>query len=314
MEQYGENPTFDQMLLALGATSSDPEGGSGVTFQTLKESIRAQGGIINPVIVQPASSGRYRVIEGNTRVAIYRSFRDDHVPGSWDAIPALIYKNLPAEEVDAIRLQCHIVGTREWDPYSKAKYIDHLLNIENLPLARIVDLCGGRKRQLTELVDAYHEMEKYYRPIVESDDSDDMYFDSTRFSAFVELQKPNIKTAIVEAGHTLSDFSTWVAKGNIDPLNTVRSLPRILKNPQAKSKFITVNAREALKILDVPASPALVNVQLDQLLTSLIERIDLLPYVDVVALCNDPGSARAQLLFQAKDTLSEICNRIGGEL
>src|ERR1700689_55384 len=96
VEQYGNNPTFDQMLLALGAGSSDPEGGGTVTFQSLKESIRAQGGIPTPIIVKPLADGRFRVIEGNTRVAIFRSFREDKIPGQWDRIPALVYDELDA--------------------------------------------------------------------------------------------------------------------------------------------------------------------------------------------------------------------------
>ena len=309
VEQYGGMPTFDQMLLALGAGSSDPEGGGTVTFQSLKESIRAHGGITNPIIVQPIAAGRYKVIEGNTRVAIFRTFREDAVPGKWDRISSLIYDDLDQAAVEAIRLQCHIVGPRQWDPYSKAKYLNQLLNVENLPLTRIVDLCGGRKREITEYVDAYHDMEKFYRPILESDSD----FDPQRFSAFIELQKANVKAAIFEANCTLTDFARWVANRNIDPLNTVRALPRILRHPQARSKFLAVNAREALKLLDVPESPELTNVQIDQLLRALVERLDVLPYTDVKDLKKDPGSARAQLLFQARDALNELCNDISSD-
>jgi hypothetical protein len=59
IEQYGDNPSFDHMLLALGAHSSDPESGSTVTFQSLKESIRAEGGVINPIIVERQPNGRW---------------------------------------------------------------------------------------------------------------------------------------------------------------------------------------------------------------------------------------------------------------
>jgi hypothetical protein len=309
IEQYGDNPTFDQMLLALGAGSSDPEGGGTVTFQSLKESIRAHGGITTPIIVQPIANGRFRVIEGNSRVAIFRSFLDGSVPGSWDRIPALIYDDLSPRAVEAIRLQCHIVGARQWDPYSKAKYLNHLLNVENMPLTQVVDLCGGRKREITQYVEAYHDMEKFYRPILESDSD----FDPQKFSAFVELQQASVKAAIFEANFTISDFANWVSNRNIDPLNTVRALPRILRHPQAKVKFLAVNAREALKILDVPSSPALTSVPFDQLLLALMERLDKFPYPEVKALQKDPGGNMAQLLLQTKDSLVELCNDIAPE-
>jgi hypothetical protein len=187
--------------------------------------------------------------------------------------------------------------------------LDHLLNVENLPLTRVVDLCGGRKREITEYVNAYHDMEKYYRPVLESDSD----FEPQRFSAFIELQKADVKNAIAQAGFSMRDFAKWVADRNIDPLNTVRALPRILRNTQARNKFLQFNAREALKLLDVPASPELSNVPLDQILLALMERLDVLPYPDVKALKKDPGGTRAQLLLQARDALVELCTDISSE-
>ncbi len=78
--EYHEGPfNFETMLLALGAGTGDIESGSTTTFQSLKQSIRAKGGIINPIIVRKLPNGKYQVIEGNTRVVIYRSFRDDGI-------------------------------------------------------------------------------------------------------------------------------------------------------------------------------------------------------------------------------------------
>lgn len=306
LEQYGGSPNFDQMLLALGAGSSDLESGSTVTFQSLKESIRAQGGVINPIIVERKPDSRYRVVEGNTRVAIFRSFLADKIKGSWESIPAIVHEQLPDHQADAIRLQCHIVGPRPWDPYSKAKYLDDLLNHKNLPLGTVVDLCGGRRKEIVEYVDAYRDMEKLYRPILESDGD----FDATRFSAFVELQKPNIKEAVLEAKFSLTNFAEWVRDRKIDPLNTVRALPRILRNQQARAKFLAVGAREAIKLLEVPPAPGLANVPLDQLLRVVIEKLDTMVWRDFDALKSDPGSERAQLLVEAHEGLADICQRI----
>ncbi len=306
LEQYGETATFDHMLLALGAHSSDPESGSTVTFQSLKESIRAQGGVINPIIVERRPGNRYRVVEGNTRVAIFMSFKAENIKGSWDTIPAIIHDTLPGYQADAIRLQCHIVGPRPWDPYSKAKYLDHLLNVDNVPLSTIVELCGGRRKELAEYIDAYRDMEKFYRPVLSSDGD----FDPTRFSAFVELQKSNIKQALLDADFTATNFAEWVRDRKIDPLNTVRALPRILKNPQAKAKFLTVGAREAVKLLEVPPMPGLTNVSLEQLLRVVIEKLDTMGWRELDAIKGDLGGDRAQLLTEAHEVLSDVCVKI----
>lgn len=309
VEHHGGPIEFDTMLLALGAGGGDGESGSTVTFQSLKQSIRAQGGIINPIIVLKLPSGKFQVIEGNTRVAIYRSFRTDGISGNWNTIPAIVHDTLASLEVDAIRLQCHIVGPRPWDAYSKAKYLEHLLNTENIPITQIVELCGGRKKEISEYIEAYRDMEKYYRPTLESDDA----FDPTRFSAFVELQKPGIKESIAEAGFNVTSFAEWVRDRKIDPLNTVRAVPRILKHPQAKSRFLAVGAREALKMLDVPAPTGLGNVPLEQLLRAVIDRLNVIPYPDVKAMKHDPGGQKAQLLLEANEILGGICKDISGD-
>jgi hypothetical protein len=293
------------MLLALGAGTSDPESGSTVTFQSLRDSIRTQGGIINPIIVEKQGNDKFLVVEGNTRVAIYQKFLNDKVRGKWDAIPAIVHDNLEQGQVDAIRLQCHIVGPRPWDPYSKAKYLDHLLNEEGMPLSRLVDLCGGRKKEITDYVDAYKDMETHYRPVLESDAD----FDPNRFSAFVELQKANVKAAILESGYSLKDFAEWVRDLKIDPLNTVRLLPRILKHPQAKAKFLAVGARAAQKLLEGPVPAALNNVPLDQLLRAVIEKVHVLPFAQLQAMRADPNGEPTQLAIEAHDTLAELCKQ-----
>jgi hypothetical protein len=77
-------------------------------------------------------------------------------------------------------------------------------------------------------------MEQYYRPLI-GDDGD---FDTTRFSGFVELQKPGIKQAITVAGFDFSDFATWIHEGKLFPLQKVRVLPRILRNDKARDIFL----------------------------------------------------------------------------
>lgn len=310
IENYGPNPTAAQLYLALNAGSGDLESGNSTTFSSLKQSILTHGGLINPIIVNKLPSGKLLVIEGNTRVAIYRSFKEEGATGNWDKIPAIVHDNLQPRAVDAIRLQAHLVGPRPWDPYSKAKYLQSLRDIDLLPLGEIIDYCGGKRKEITDYIEAYLDMEKHYRAVI----PDDSAFDTTRFSAFVELQKPNIKSAILAAGFGLEDFARWVHERLIDPLNTVRALPRILANNTAKNKFLTDGAREALKLLDVPAtSVSLDALSTDQLLRVLIERINQISYFEVKALRANPSGPSAQVFFEAQDVISDLCKDINSD-
>jgi hypothetical protein len=124
LEMYGQDPTPDQIFLALGAGNEDEAGSStSTTFEKLKQSIITNGGIIQPVILNRRKDGALVCVEGNTRVALYKHFQKTGVKGTWTYIPALVHDEIDEASVHAIRLQIHLVGTRPWDPYSKAKYL-----------------------------------------------------------------------------------------------------------------------------------------------------------------------------------------------
>jgi hypothetical protein len=73
--------------------------------------------LINPIIVTPRPDGSYIVIEGNTRVAIYRELAEEGASGDWATIPAVVRSELQEKGEHAIRLQAHLVGPRPWRPY-----------------------------------------------------------------------------------------------------------------------------------------------------------------------------------------------------
>ncbi len=306
VEMYGDKPNPSQLYLALGAGSQDPESGSTTTFTSLKQSIQTNKGIIQPIIVNRHEDGRLVVIEGNTRVAIYREFKENKIPGNWNSILAIVHNKLDSRGINAIRLQAHLVGPRPWDAYSKAKYLHSLRDQQDLPIGEIVDFCGGRRREVVEYIDAYIDMEKFYRPII----SEDGAFDYTRFSAFAELQKSGIKEAISVAGYTLNDFARWVDERLIDPLNTVRALPQILTNPEAREVFLKEGAKEARKILDVPVPISIEGQTLEQLLKAVINSINQIGWREVESLKADPTSHTAQTIFEAKEVVDDLCNSI----
>jgi len=305
---YGDSPSAEQIHLALGVGASDTDASS-TTFTSLRESIRTNKGIINPIIVNRRPDGKMVVVEGNTRVAIFRGFKEDNVPGPWDQIPALVHDDLEQLGIDAIRLQAHLVGPRPWDPYSKAKYLHHLRNHENVPFNQLVDLCGGKRKELQDYIEAYADMEKYYRRVIPEDGA----FDATRFSAFVELQKPAIKQAILNSGHDLEDFARWVDQRLIDPLNTVRLLPRLLENPQARSVFLQDGAKEAAKLLDAPPSASAQALSLEELARALAQRVNQLSWRELERLRENPSLPLSQAFFEAEEALNEVCRKVRDE-
>ncbi len=163
--------TSDLMALLLGTTSE--------ACASLRESIAANYGIIHPIVVNRQEDGTYVVIEGNTRLQIYKDFRKQNKPGNWNTIRAIVYDDIGDDEMHKIRLQAHLVGPREWDPYSKAKYLNYLSNEEHMPMSALISYCGGNSKasEIRNMIAAYSDMEHYYRPLCD----DDTQFDIRKF-------------------------------------------------------------------------------------------------------------------------------------
>lgn len=310
VEMYGNNVPAEQIALALGAGGSQ-DGEGGPSFSNLKQSIETYGGIIHPIIINRELGGKLVVIEGNTRVQLYKELKDSGREGSWEKIPAMVYDGMSEEEIDAIRLQAHLVGTRQWDPYSKAKYLDYLHNRAHLTFGQIVDFCGGDRREVENYIQAYQDMEKYYRPQLGSDQD----FDHTRFSAFVELQSSRITEALLSSKFTKKDFAKWVHERKFSPLNTVRKLPRILENRKSLTVFLSEGAEEAIKILEAPSvSVDLSSASLEQLAREICKRISRIEYSEIQRLRNEPRIEEKEIICDAKDALAELCKDINPNL
>lgn len=280
----------EQIALALGSGVED----SGQTnYTSLFNSIRTNKGIIHPILVNHQADGKYVVIEGNTRVQIYKEFKENNVDGDWNTIPSIIYEKLSPEEIHAIRLQSHLVGPREWDPYSKAKYLYYLCYVENQPMNQIVDFCGGKKSEVMKLINAYQDMEKYYRPLLESDDE----FDQREFSKFFELQNSSRKEALF-AKFTMNDFAKWVINGNVDTAVNVRLLPQILKNEEATKVLLKSNIKEAYEkiITDKPEYKDLKSVSMEQLCIELLNRMNSITHKDFVDIKTENNEVKSYLV------------------
>lgn len=300
-EQYNE-PTAEGIALALSGGISD----SSTSFDSLQESIRVNGGIINPIIVNH-KGGEYIVIEGNTRVQIYLDFKKNKVAGNWDKIRAIVYEDLDDEEIHSIRLQAHMVGPRDWDAYSKAKYLNYLMNEALLPMSQIISFCGGKAQEIKKLVSAYQDIEEYYKPMAAELDYDFEYKD---FSKFVELQNQRIINSLTKHKFTKKDFTKWVINKNIDVALKVRDLPSVLDNKEAQAEFLRTNLTNAVKKLGVPSNSnidlsSIDYIDLARILDNKLMKIE---YFEAKKLISDEGVDKRNVLNSLKNTISMIIN------
>ena len=245
LEKYGDKITSERIHFALRSATEESSGAS--SYSRLRDSIRANGGVTIPITV--ITRGQDIIcIDGNTRLAIYKEFLNEGAIGNWSKIKAIVLENVDQSQIEAIRVSAHLVGAREWPAYEKARYLHYLRNQEFMDYDQMIALCGGNRKDIERQIDAYHDMNTYYRDVV-----DDAAFHIDRYSGFVELQKPGIKEAIYEAGLDLEDFGKWIRDGNIYRLADVRQLPKVLLDDESRNTFLEGGPRSielAIKLYD----------------------------------------------------------------
>ena len=315
LEKYGDK--LDEQRIRFALQTATEGSASASSYRSLKDSVRAARGISVPIVVWP-NNGRFVCVDGNTRLTIYHELHEEGAPGEWVAINCLVLNNPTQRDIETIRVTAHLVGAREWPAYEKARYLHYLRNVEFMDYDEMIARCGGNKTTITQQIDAYHDMNEFYRD-VNSDDA----FKVDRFSGFVELQKAGVKDAIFTAGLDLHDFGQWIRDGQIYRLADVRKLPRVLADDEAKDTFVNGGIRsiedavavaEANRkkrdVLPSPADTTVANASIATLAEALLQRIKSLPREDFIAL-RDRQYEAAQ---QDVDTLSDLAEHLQGLL
>lgn len=317
LEKHGDDVNAEKINFAL-RTSDDGDKSGTPSFERLKESIRANKGILSPIVVTK-SDGEYVCIDGNTRLAIYRDFRENGMGGSWDKIPCIIQSDDDKYIKDRIRLQAHLVGPREWPAYEKARYLADLRNNEYMSWDDLVAMGGGSAKTIRNAINAYHDMEKHYRDRLESDGD----FDMSRFSGFVEFHKnPKIEQAIYEANFGKDDFADWIAVGNkgdrkIEKLADVRKLPHVLRDKHAKSIFLKgkkdsiTDASDALRPSSSLSQESIEDASIHDLVKQLSHKLSKMPYREYKSLLDETNSDSMALRDDLRDLgieISELLN------
>ena len=286
LEKYGDNLDADRIHFALSSATEGSKGTS--SYESLRDSIHTSNGILFPIIVVAAEDG-YVCIDGNTRLAIYKQFLREKTSGNWHRIKAVIINDHSQKEIETIRVTAHLVGAREWPAYEKARYLHYLRNTQLMDFAEMINLCGGNKLDINRQIDAFHDMNEFYRDRV-----DDTAFQIDRFSGFVELQRPKVKDAIFSADLTLEDFGDWIRDGKIYRLADVRQLPAVLGDPEAKDIFLNGGVNSIAQAIDkiksrlTPSSSLKLNdASIFQLANALTEKINNFPFARLLDLKNE---------------------------
>ena len=110
------------------------------------------------------------------------SFMRRAPPATGPPSPASSSTDPDQQDIETIRVTAHLVGAGDWPAYEKARYLHYLRNVEFMDYDELIARCGGNKARITRQIDAFHDMNEFYRD-VNTDDA----FKVDRFSGFEEL-------------------------------------------------------------------------------------------------------------------------------
>lgn len=127
-----------------------------------------------PLFVIPAKGGKYTVLEGNRRLAavnilLHDNLRDklriDGMPTlspadkkRLESLPVSVYQT--REELWAFLSFRHINSAKQWDAYSKAKYIAHVHEEYGIPLLDIAKRIGDRHATVLRMYRGYRVLQQ----------------------------------------------------------------------------------------------------------------------------------------------------------
>ena len=303
--------TSENIAMALNG-GRDPS--SNGKYAALKESIKKNGGIFTPIIVNHiTSSDRYIVIEGNTRLKFYQEFYEKENDEIWYKIMAIVYDDMSDDEIHAIRLQAHMVGARDWDAFSKAKYLDYLYNTEKKSMEYLKVFCGGQESYIRTLISGYKDMAEFYvNPLEEQGEQPDPQV----FSYFVEAQKSGCKDSLSVHGYDMSDFTKWVIIEKIERAEHVRKIAKILGEEDARIAFLKGTTGDAIKKLDSREvdQKKLEKTDLYKIIHEITIRLRNIKHTEVVNLKNNPKyNDRKNELIDLNYELQAVLKDIGAD-
>jgi len=314
LEKYGNKLNNERIRFALQTATEGSASTS--SYRSLKDSIRAAGSISVPVVVAPKDN-HFVCIDGNTRLTVYNELQEEGAPGDWASIDCLVLKDPEDQDIETIRVTAHLVGAREWPAYEKARYLHHLRNVKFMDYDELIARCGGNRNSINQQIDAYHDMNEYYRDVSGGD-----AFKVDRFSGFVELQKKDIKESIYKADFDLHDFGCWIRDGQIFRLADVRKLPRVLADEEALDVFVNGGIRSIEQAIDIaeanrkkdgPTSQAakmVAKADMATLAEALLQKIKTMPRQEYLAL----RDREYETADQESDTLGDLADHLNGLL
>lgn len=291
--------SFDQKMIEF-ALRAQP------SFSELTESIRHNKGALVPIWVYPKDD-QYVVIEGNTRLLIYKMLKEEEDTTDYDTINCFILpQEIKEEDRDFIRLTSHLNGHTDWDKYEQAKYLFTLYNEHKYP---IKDLAKKTKLSPEEIRQDIESFEIMSTQFYQKYGQDKAYIH--RFSYFKEFVKDKkLRNLMEDLKLDAKDFCEWVGERKIEKAMDVRKLRQVLETDKSREVFIKKDLDRAIEILKdlVPEKADKLYILMQQ----LTQRLDDISFQEATEVFTSDNPKR-KVFLELQNKMCDISRKFSKE-
>lgn len=242
------------------------------SVQKLKKSIREHQGLLENILVR---YDKMQVVEGNSRLAVYRLFDKEFPDDGWGEIQCDVVSSLSEEQQAAYLSQIHVIGKKNWTAYERAHYVYRFWD------------SGWRQKQIADVLTLSPSTVSNDINIIESmrenNDKNQSHFSFYK----VMLKQNDIRNALQENDdlkNCLTEKIRNFGKPGIDEEFSAQQLrdqlPAVLKKPKLLQKFI--NGKSSLEECSHLAEISAVQKKMK----SARETLDDITFLDIKALDN----------------------------
>ncbi len=199
------------------------------SVKNLKPEVKRHGGLMEPILVRHDTM---EVIEGNSRLAVYRELNREQPGGEWDLIPCEIVSSLTEEQQAAFLNQIHVKGKTQWSAYEKANFA-YVRYKQSWTFKQIAELFGEAETTI-------HTRIKVIQMMQDNKDNDQSHFSyyyvlfGTR--KFTEAMKKEGLSGFLLT--KIRSFGPNDEDGDFTAQELRKKLPVILKKPKVLNKYM----------------------------------------------------------------------------
>lgn len=193
------------------------------SVKNLIPEIKRDGGLQDPIIVR---MDRRQVIEGNSRLAVFRKLWDETRGDQWAYIRCLVVTELTDDQQNRLLAQTHLKGKTEWSPHAQAHFCFRWVVEHRKKIAMLAELSGLSVYKIKNNVAAIQLMK----------DNDDNTL--SHFSYYYVLASNKTISSTIERRPNLRDTLFTQIKDEAFTAQQMRQqVPTIVEKPRFLRKY-----------------------------------------------------------------------------